>query len=216
MSDNTTTMVRRPGTDPPADARARLREAIQALRDDQERHAAIEDGREKARRRRWEIATQVDDIKAELAAAEADEGGRLAYAFINSTTNSDSPVKTVTIKLEACQQHLTEIVAVEAGLDREIEGLQRRLRHRQTAIREHLTNLVCNSPEYHALFAFSKIADACGGAMSQADFNKWQRVESFSHEATNIAIDPEPGAAWAEALRRLIEDPSTELPGPGG
>jgi hypothetical protein len=228
-------LVTRPGSDPQVEARARLGEAIAGLRDDQERFAAVEAGREKARRRRWELSTQVDDIKAELAAAEADEPQRVAYEFVNAT-DTDSPVKTVTAKLASAQASLDQIVAVESGLDREIEQLQFRLQRRHSALHESLAAVVITSPQFVDLIdrqlteAWANLRGVRKAAwtIQQAMMGNMPREYEIRWQAP-IPLDPtvrwphgpiptneSPAQAWAAALAALREDPETPLPGGAG
>jgi hypothetical protein len=209
------------------DSRAKLRAALDALREDQERHAALVDALNRAETQWAETASQVSAAEAALAEAQATERQRQAWDFV-SGVRTPSPVKQAETTLGAAQQNLRRLVEIKGALGDEIEQLAARLARRQDRVHACLADLICNSQEFHALLddldrtwshirglriTCRNISQACAGHMSQAALSHWQSVPSLNPERLkNVPANETPIIAWATALEALLQNADFPLP----
>jgi hypothetical protein len=220
-------------TDPNGRERDNLLQAIAALNEEQERLASLETARERAQEQSWAAASNLREAETSVQRAEAHEGSRLAHAFAAGTdTATISPVTVAESGLTAARAESARIAQIEQALDAELITVGNRRQRAQVAVHAALSDLICNSEQFHHLLAeqtkawarLRGIRKACAliqhelrGQMPHEFEGKWQAVVTLDPEAVRdsmgpIPTDERPVTAWHDALTNLLQDPDARLP----
>jgi hypothetical protein len=140
-----------PPVGPPPPDRARLRDAVQSLREAQSQLDRLQTARDTAREAGWGLNGAVRDFEQALRAAEADEPGRLALEFANGDVAVISPLIAAKERLAAKRQELERNDALERALDAEIAAGLREIPRREREVGAALAQIIMQSDATRSL-----------------------------------------------------------------
>lgn len=212
----------------PSSSRAKLRQAINALKAAEGRIETLEQARDRAAAQIREMYDSLKEAEAALANSKLNERQYRVNAFVNGEETAP-PTLEAERKLAQAQGALQGLNDTQAILIEEIEKLNGQLRHRNTAVHEALSDVIVGSSEFAHLFneyqaawgrlrglirAFVTVQRELHGYMPDRFMNMDHRSVPLDPERNGPfpAPDPEPSAAWAESLARLAEDADADLP----
>jgi hypothetical protein len=225
-------MISRPTlavAEPLSPQRQALRDALDAHREAEERLAALEIGRERARSARWATSTRIAEAETQLRDALAQEGSRIAFAFINDDqdTLTVSPVAEARAELDRVHDERQRNQTLEQALDQELAIAVRQVADRESDIRKAAAQVIVDSAEFEYLLAevpkawgrirglriaCHEINKACGEFIPPAFGDRWQAAPSLDPDALFQTTDPRPIEEWKKSLAALLEDPEAILP----
>jgi hypothetical protein len=139
-------------TTPEMSARARLRERLTWLQDEETRLAALEDGHHRAQEQTREAAHRLHEAEIALGALQRDDPMRRTYAFVNSGVIEDD---TATLAAQAAADRARadhdRVSDIDRNLSAEIEQSQARLRRAHNDVRAALAAVINDSDALKAL-----------------------------------------------------------------
>jgi hypothetical protein len=136
--------------DPQAADRQKLAEAIEALKEQQQRFEALEAALERNSDEQRELPN-VPELEAKLAQAKAGEQRRLAEAVLNGTPDAVSPIPQLQAALDTARAKHQRLEQIRHALDHELEPKWRLLDARERDIRRAVGALIAGSEQFHAL-----------------------------------------------------------------
>jgi hypothetical protein len=221
--------------DPLAPQRSALAAALTALHTEEARRDALQNALDKNQADRWAASSAEADIAAKLREIERDEPARLAWQAASGVDAlSTSPVIDARRELEKAQAEERRLAELQAALDVELAGIDRRLGRANDAVKQALGQLVLASPQLQNLLAAQAacwsrlrglrralydVAHTLGTGVPSAVVDLWlQQIslnpESVATSAGPIVTDAAPAARWNASLADLLKEPLTaSLPG---
>ena len=223
-------MLGLPGAELSADqltaARARLRSAIGALQEDNDRIGALELAQERASENQRTAQQTLIEAESVLQQTRPIEPERLAHSFAAGETIDRLPIAEARARVDRARSELEHIEEIRQALQTEIDRAQMRLRLRRDSMYAALADVVCGSPEFARLFSeldqtwarlrglrkcFRTIQDAMSGHMPGPIMSRWQTVVPLDYDVS-YPLDEHPVGLWSQALERLLTDPDAVLP----
>lgn len=228
LLNSSISIVDGPAPMPDPTSRDNLRSIITQITETQQRLAALEDARVRAREDRWALGSRLRDAQYELSRAQAEERSRIAYAYTNQQAVRDeiTPVESAKLTLDRVQSEYDHIETVEASLDTEIPQVQSALRQLRNDQYTAISQIVCNSDEYEALLTahtaawrhlrsiketLRTVQAGLHGQMPHALYDMASRSEPLEIRV-GYPVDPELVTAWATSMSALENDADAPLP----
>src|SRR6516225_8223051 len=148
--------LRPDGEPPPPDpdpARERLKTALAAVKEEEERLAALEQALERCTEEGRAARRAARDSAALLAEMRRTSPGDLAYAYAN---NSEVLERSHAVDVQRAavardQREIERLDEIESALSSEIRDAEMRLRLRRGAVRDATSQLICSSRQFHSL-----------------------------------------------------------------
>ncbi len=141
--------LRRP-SDPPLSPRDKLRAAIDALNEEQERVNALSTGQEEAQRNMWTARDQLTSAKTGLDSARRTDKQSLAYDFVMGKPRSTVDVSAAEALVEAANRAIGHWEDIEAACASELSGAEKRISRRRHEVNEAIADFLIASPEFAA------------------------------------------------------------------
>jgi hypothetical protein len=226
-----TLVLRRPPNDQQSEARSRLRQALAAVHEEEDRIQALEAGQSRAHEAVRHSRQAILDAEQSLRGLRTVEPTRLAFAFINGEELQDrqtvGEAEALLDRLKSEHAHSQEI---DQALEGELRSAETRLRLRRGALYQALSELICSSPELEDLFAdleqtwarlrglrkcFDHITTALHGQMPAKLMSRWQVSPPLDPSIIGYPLDEQRYRRWASALEALLADADAELPSAG-
>jgi hypothetical protein len=207
-------------TDDPPTYRDKLRYALQALNEEQERLTQLERGQARCHDQVRTAFTAQQNAEERLRLHQPNEAALLVDAYLSDQIlDAGSTLKDLEGNVARTTQEHARLEQVEAALNGQIEQSQRRMQDRHRQVHIALSDLLCDSPELHQLFqalddawaricgirkAFDQITTALHGQMPSNQLNRWQVSPPLDYHVLGFPIDESPANAWQLALERLL------------
>ena len=213
------------GDDQRSIARQRLRQAVEAAREEEARLQALEAAQLRAGDQLCAAQSTVIEAESILQQTERIDPEHLAYSFAAGET-IERPIAETRAQLDGAKSELEQIEEIQQALESEIRRAQGRLHLRRSSVHQALAEVVCESPEFLALFTeldqtwarlrglrkcFRTIQDAMSGHMPGPIMSRWQTVVPLDYDVS-YPLDEHPVGLWSQALERLLTDPDAVLP----
>jgi predicted nucleic acid-binding Zn-ribbon protein len=205
--------------------RARLREAIAAVAQEDARLDRLEDGHARAREESWHVRSQLVDAEDALRKAANDAPQRKVYEYLNGDIAlAADPVAEAETTAEAARREVARIDELETALTAEIQQTQYRVQALRRELYEAMAAVVTASPEYRALiddhratWRHLRSLKETLRVLHEALHGQYPDIELISliePLAVRVGYPVEDSVAqWGEALRRLERDADAGLPG---
>jgi hypothetical protein len=209
-------------------ARDRLRQALDAQRDEKERfdylYAAKERLADDLRRAHGKLADARDALHASRTTAPLETV--YAYAAGEELRHRQSIAEGEAL-VQRRQNELDALNDVDHGLDHELSAVEARLRTRTAMVQAALAQVIETSPEFAALcteiqktwqrlrtlkVTGDHILTACHGNLSASAYRAIQSAEPLELRVGYDLDDSGYFDRWQNALARLLENPDTALP----
>jgi len=205
-------------------ARQRLRQAVEAVREEEARLQALEAAQLRAGDQLCAAQSTVIEAESILQQTERIDPEHLAYSFAAGET-IERPIAETRARLDRAKSELEHMEEIQQALESEMQRVQRRLRLRRSSVYEALADVVCESPEFARLFSelentwarlrglrkcFRAIQDSLSGHMPGPLMSRWQTVIALDYDVS-YPLDEQPAQLWSQALERLLIDPDAIL-----
>jgi chromosome segregation ATPase len=217
----------RPGNSDPYAARDALRKALDAQREERERHDFLTAGQTKAEASLRDAATALANAQDDLTTTRRKRPAELAYGFaagqeLLQLRHSVAEAQALVTRRESEVQHYREILE---ALEREIAQVEVRLRNCQSAVHEALARVIATSTEFAAFcdeldhawlrlrslkVAADAIMVASHGHLPTDVYSKLQAAQPLEERVGYPVEDIV--ARWQGALARLLTSADTALP----
>ena len=206
-------------------ARQRLRQAVEAVREEEARLQALEAAQLRAGDQLCAAQSTVIEAESILQQTERIDPEHLAYSFAAGET-IERPIAETRARLDRAKSELEHMEEIQQALESEMQRVQGRLRLRRSSVYEALADVVCESPEFARLFSelentwarlrglrkcFRAIQDALFGHMPGPVMSRWQTVVPLDYDVS-YPLDEHPADLWSQALAAVQADADAKLP----
>lgn len=209
--------LRRPA-DPPLAPRDRLRAAIVAFEEEQNRVNALAEGQRQAQSNLWAAREQLNGANTDLdRARRRTDKQALAYSFIEGKSRDTVDITAAEAAVEAANRQIGHWEDVEAACAAELRGAEQRISRRRHEVNEATADFLIASPEFAALMdqldaawrnlrsvtiVGEDLIGACHGYAPASVMSRLHRSEPLA-ERVGYAIDSELIENWRRAFAEL-------------